>query len=691
MFPIRPKKILRPPPPGSRIDWNNSLTNGLQFFAMPIGGPWPDFAHGCEVNASSGLLWDNERFNSVFGHIPALRTSHGDYLQYALRGDRPQFTSSSEAGYTHIHWATFSAWVNYRYLARVYTDGDNFSGLRRANTNFGVRINGGSGLACTNTGTSTFSGEHVWGNRWINPPGTNDCVSDLWVDGAFHSTGQDTNFSSQSKLLYFDFGHSGTSSGADNSQYLGAFWTRGLEDAELEALTADPQELLALVRPSRSPVIFVPGAAAISMPADAGTVSISGQAADLLYGRHVDAASGSVSIAGQAASLEIGYRLDAASGAYTIAGAEVTLKAGREVVADSGSLTIGGQDAGLFRGYPLTADSGSLSITGQAATLEADRKIVADAGALTIDGKDATLKIPNVKMVADAGSLSIAGTAATLSVGVKVVAASGSVTITGTAADLFYGRAVIADSGAVSVAGQDASLEVGKVMVADVGSVTIAGQAASLLRGLSTVADTGALSITGQDASLERGLKLTADVGALTIAGQDATLTYTPGGAEMVADAGSLTIGGQAASLEVGRKVTADSGSFAITGQDVTLTKRTGYSLAVDAGSLTITGVAATLDRIRLIKAGSASFTLTGQAVTLISTGWMAWRSAGSLTDQWQGNPMYLVDENGNQILTEGGDPIIIGYETSPLLESDWTEEESKVGPWTETFSGREV
>ncbi len=112
------------------------------------------------------------------------------------------------------------------------------------------------------------------------------------------------------------------------------------------------------------------GGGAYTLTADAGSLTLAGQTAGLLYGYTLGAGAGSLTLAAQDASLEQGY----------------------VVTAGAGSLSIAGQDATLLRGYPLSAEAGSLTITGQTAALLYGHVLGAAPGTLSLSGQDATLE-----------------------------------------------------------------------------------------------------------------------------------------------------------------------------------------------------------------------------------------------------------------------------------------------------------
>ncbi len=199
-----------------------------------------------------------------------------------------------------------------------------------------------------------------------------------------------------------------------------------------------------------------------TLTADAGSFTLTGQAASLLASRNLTAAAGSFSLAGQAAGL----------------------LANRLLTAGQGSYTLSGQDASLLVNRLLTAESGTFTLTGQDASLLASRLLAAESGSFTLTGIDATL------------TYNSGGTTYTLT------ADSGSYSLTGQAASLLVSRLLTASAGAYVVTGQDASLLAGRKIAADAGSFTLSGQAASLLVSRILGAGTGSFTLTGQNVTL---------------------------------------------------------------------------------------------------------------------------------------------------------------------------------------------
>lgn len=203
------------------------------------------------------------------------------------------------------------------------------------------------------------------------------------------------------------------------------------------------------------------GATSYTLTADAGSVAITGTAANLERHAEVAAAPGSYAVTGVAANLEYHRDMPAAAGAWTISGTAATLLADRR----------------------LNAEPGAVAITGTAANLEAHRKVAADAGSVAITGTDADLS-RGKRIAAEAGAFDITGTAAALLADRVLTAEAGTVDITGTAADL-----VVTSPGAYTLA-------------CDPGAFTIAGTDAAFLRDYVSPLDAGAYAITGTGATL---------------------------------------------------------------------------------------------------------------------------------------------------------------------------------------------
>lgn len=97
------------------------------------------------------------------------------------------------------------------------------------------------------------------------------------------------------------------------------------------------------------------------LTAEAGSYSITGQAAGLKAGRKIQAGAGSYALTGQAAGLKVGRKIQAGAGSYALTGQDAVLRAIRKLAAQGGSYVLTGYDANLVIGqhYILAAEAGS--------------------------------------------------------------------------------------------------------------------------------------------------------------------------------------------------------------------------------------------------------------------------------------------------------------------------------------------
>jgi hypothetical protein len=236
-------------------------------------------------------------------------------------------------------------------------------------------------------------------------------------------------------------------------------WTRALSQAEHIALYLDPYAMLA--RPRRV-VARIPGGAAA-------------------------------------------YSLDAAPGAVSLAGIAAGLIADRVVAGDPGAVTLAGQVAGLIADRSLNAEPGTVATLGIAASLTADRMLAADPGAVTINGIAAAVLADRV-IIAAPGAVTLAGILADLvyqpAGAYSLNAEPGGITITGAAAGLIADRLLAADPGAIVITGTSAQIGRDLALAASPGAVAVAGSAAGLLADRAIGASPGAVLLAGILAAL---------------------------------------------------------------------------------------------------------------------------------------------------------------------------------------------
>ncbi len=244
------------------------------------------------------------------------------------------------------------------------------------------------------------------------------------------------------------------------------------------------------------------------------------------------AAQGSYTLTGKAANTLWGHAFAASQGSYTLTGkAAITVK-DTPITAAQGSYALTGQASNLLWGHLVDAVQGSYALTGQAAVLSRQVTIVADQGSYALNGQAADLKRHLV--LAAQGSYALTGQAAVISRQVTIVGAQGSYTLTGQAADLLWGHLVAAAQGSYALTGQAAVTTKDTPVVAAQGAYSLTGQAANLLWGHALPAVQGSYALTGKDALTFEGARLIAVQGSYALNGQAVVFVVVGGGRKML-------------------------------------------------------------------------------------------------------------------------------------------------------------
>jgi len=198
------------------------------------------------------------------------------------------------------------------------------------------------------------------------------------------------------------------------------------------------------------------GGQAYTVAANAGSYSITGQAATVRRARKVVAASSSYAISGQAAAVKIGRKVGASVGSYGISGVAAALKTGRKVTAASASYSLGGVPVSLVASRKVAAAAGAYSITGSAAGLgkTGNTVLLAVGSSYSLAGQPAALRNAR-RFTASAGGYLLSGTAATLRFARKVAAANGAYAIAGAPANLVANQTPIIDAPVVGGGSDD--------------------------------------------------------------------------------------------------------------------------------------------------------------------------------------------------------------------------------------------
>lgn len=158
------------------------------------------------------------------------------------------------------------------------------------------------------------------------------------------------------------------------------------------------------------------GAVSLSLNAETGTFSLTGNAATLSATRVLNSAFGSYAISGSPATLQAVRLLNSSSGAYSVTGVAATLTytpASRVLDAASASYSLTGAAASLAVSRNLNLQSGSYSLTGSAATLARTLTLLASPASFVVAGSGCSLLVTrNVNLVN--GTYTISGAAATV-------------------------------------------------------------------------------------------------------------------------------------------------------------------------------------------------------------------------------------------------------------------------------------
>lgn len=303
----------------------------------------------------------------------------------------------------------------------------------------------------------------------------------------------------------------------------------------------------------------------------------------------------------------------AAAGAYTLTGVAANTLWGHVLPTVKGSYALTGVAALTAKDTPMTAVQGAYALTGIAALFPRTHVMVGAQGAYTYTGVAAGTLWDHL-IAAVAGGYNLTGVAAITSRAVTIVADQGTYTLTGIAADTFWGHLIGAVSGAYALTGVAADTRKGSTMVAAQGAYNLTGVAANTLwahvisaaqgayvltgnaavtaEGFRLVAVTGAYVLTGVAADFLRTHVVVADQGTYALTGNDAVLTRTY---IAVADQGSYTLTGNASNLLWKHIITAVAGAYALTGNPaVTIFTPVGATTMVaDQGAYTYTGFAA--------------------------------------------------------------------------------------------------
>lgn len=380
----------------------------------------------------------------------------------------------------------------------------------------------------------------------------------------------------------------------------------------------------------------------LTLVADVGTFTETGQAAGLLQSHLATGETGSFTLSGQEALFERGsslrnLTLTADAATFTESGQDAGLQYGRLFIADAGAYALSGQAAGLIWQRTLTADAGASTRTGQAAGLDYGQittyALIAGTGSITVGGRtwatggwDTTywgdvgenaqlVRVTFQGVSADAGAFTLSGQTAGLQVGYYLSGGAGTFTETGQAATFVRGYVAIGAAAAFTTTGQSAGTLRGAQASGDAAAFTTTGQAAGLLRGYVVAGEAGSFTLSGQSAGFNNERYLACGAGAFTVSGQAADLIYAAvTGFALTAEAGSFAATGQAAGLQRGVVLAVEPGAFSLTGEAAGFNNE--RYLAAGVAAFVLSGEDAALLRSNTLSADAGSYTFTGQEAT---------------------------------------------------------------------------
>lgn len=358
------------PPGRARIDWASPLSAGL-VYSLNLADV-PTAAAGTLGEISTSGTIGKALSVGKFGPLSGISGSSSVWS-----AANPNDGLLQNGPVTHAFLAKItSVDSNFGTLFRVSNSSDvSCISAQRNGTSNDLIVYRGSGNGPTFSGVVASIAD---GNQHLvviasagTDPGT---AASLWIDGvkhtALHPGGNGSTPSSGVSLKLFSYKVGDPAFGSDGEWYQHHVWNRMLGDAEVAALTENPQRLYSQRR------IWVPQTSATgsyTLNAETGAYTFTGSNAVLLYNHFLTLDSASYSLTGSNATLLKGLILDAQDGSYTLTGSDAALVYNKLLNASSGSYSVTGVDANLIYtptsgAYVLNAGSGAYVLTGSDVT-----------------------------------------------------------------------------------------------------------------------------------------------------------------------------------------------------------------------------------------------------------------------------------------------------------------------------------
>ncbi|MEM8973619.1 MAG: hypothetical protein AAGD43_16290 [Pseudomonadota bacterium] len=135
------------------------------------------------------------------------------------------------------------------------------------------------------------------------------------------------------------------------------------------------------------------GGGALTLDADHGTFTLTGQTVDLSASRSLAAGLGSFALTGQTVDLITSGALAAEAGSFLLTGQDVDLRADRTLSVEHANFVLNGQDVNLVGENTIVAENGVFTVTGQVVGFAQALSLVAEHADFVLTGQDANLSL----------------------------------------------------------------------------------------------------------------------------------------------------------------------------------------------------------------------------------------------------------------------------------------------------------
>lgn len=414
---------------------------GSQAYDGLVGWWYWDGALARDGLTSAGFAPTGTSSSGVDPHVgPYLNTASDAYVATTLLG--PSGTPG----------LSVSAWVLVPSIANNAT----IIGARGNGWKFGVNgASAGDPLRLTFFGVADqdSSASGIAANTWTHVAVTYNKVSvRFFLNGQLISSHARTTAIGDTSIYPFflsAYNNNGTPAENAGCRFVDVrYYQRGRSDDEVWA-DYDPATRWSLYAPvvRRVYVEIVGGSGPSNMTCDAGSYTLTGNAATLTKASALAPDAGSYTVAGNTTTLTVARILTCDAGSYTLTGNAVTLTKASVLLPAAGAYTLTGNDAALTyqQAGSLTCDVGTYTVTGFDTTLTVARLLTANTGDYTTTGLDVTFTV-GTTLICDSGNYTVTGFDPTLLYIRSLSATTGAYTVTGQAVTLLYSGAPVEDT-----------------------------------------------------------------------------------------------------------------------------------------------------------------------------------------------------------------------------------------------------